>query len=496
MTLIAAIDQGTTSTRCMLFDEQAHPVASAQREHRQIHPEPGWVEHDANEIWRNTERVIREVLERAGAVGRIAAVGITNQRETVVFWDRRTGEPLGNALVWQDTRTRELCDTLAAQCGDAWFRTRTGLPVAAYFSAPKIRWALQHSAELAAAARAGHARCGTMESWLVWKLTGGLHISDVTNASRTLLMNLDTLDWDDELLDLFGVPRSMLPRIVPNSLPGGYGQTLVRGPFARAVPICGLAGDQQAALVGQRCFAKGDAKNTYGTGCFLLVNAGQERPRSQHGLLVTAAYQLDGQLTYALEGSVAVAGALVQWLRDNLGLISESAEIEALAGAVPDNGGVHVVPAFSGLFAPHWDAAARGLIIGLTHQSDRRHIARAALEAVAFQVADVVNAVERDLGFAMELLRVDGGMVVNDLLMQLQADLLGKPVQRPDDVESTALGAALLAGMAAQVYGDTATLRGRRQAARSWTPRIDGAQRDQRRRAWNQAVTRAKGWLE
>ncbi len=496
MTLVAAIDQGTTSTRCILFDAQTRPVAVAQREHRQIHPAPGWVEHDADEIWRNTGQVIREVLNQVGGPEQIRAVGITNQRETLVFWNRRTGEPLGNALVWQDTRSQALCERYAERLGPNWFRERCGLPPAAYFSAPKIRWALDNWPDLAAAVAAGNALCGTVESWLVWKLTGGLHVTDVTNASRTMLMNLGTLGWDAELLGAFDVPSGILPEIVANSIPGGWGMTCTDGPFRREIPVCGMAGDQQAALVGQRCFAPGDSKNTYGTGCFLLVNAGERPPSTASGLLATVGYQIAGDTAYALEGSVAVAGALVQWLRDNLGIITNAAEIETLAQVVDDNGGVHLVPAFSGLFAPHWDAAARGLIIGLTHQSNRAHIARAALEAVAFQVVDVVGAVEQALGLEISALRVDGGMVVNGLLMQLQADLLGRPVTRPANIETTALGAALLAGNAQGIYPDITTVPGDSAAAESWMPRIDPDDRQQRVAAWQRAVARARGWLD
>ena len=495
MSLVAAIDQGTTSSRCLLFDRELRPVALARREHRQIHPAAGWVEHDPLELWRNTQQVIGEALRQIDGA-EVSAIGITNQRETLVFWDRRTGTPFGNALVWQDTRTQGLCDEYAARLGQAWFRQRTGLPVAAYFSAPKIRWALDNWPDLAAAVTAGRAACGTVESWLVWNLTGGLHVTDVANASRTLLMNLTTLAWDDELLELFGIPSGLLPRIVPNSCPGGYGSTQREGPFGREIPVCGMAGDQQAALIGQRCFSPGDAKNTYGTGCFLLVNAGAVPPQTEHGLLATLAYQIGDEVAYALEGSVAVAGALVQWLRDNLGIIEQSAQIEALAGSVPDSGGVCLVPAFSGLFAPHWDASARGLLVGLSHESGRPHIARAALEAVAFQVAEVVRAAEQDLGFTLPELRVDGGMVVNELLMQFQSDLLDKPVVRSSNIESTALGAALLAGIAQGVWSDLTELRENREIERRWTPRMEPPERASRFAAWRRAVARSRGWLE
>ena len=498
-TAIAAIDQGTTSTRCILFSPEGETLGSAQLEHEQIFPRPGWVEHDPLEIWRATQQVVREARLAAGDGVSVAAVGVTNQRETLVVWDRRTGEPFGNAIVWQDLRTQEICERLAGDQGPDRFRERTGLPLATYFCGPKLTWALEHRAGLREAAEAGHALCGTIDSWVVWNLTGGpdggAHVTDVTNASRTMWMDLRALDWEPELLGAFGVPASMLPRIVPSSDPQPWGHTRAEGPFGARVPVCGIAGDQQAALLGQCCFEPGEAKNTYGTGCFLLLNTGTEPVASEAGLLTTVAYRIgDEPPRYALEGSVAIAGALVQWLRDNLGVIQSASEIEALAREVEDNGDVYVVPAFSGLYAPHWRSDARGVICGLTRFADRRHLARAALEATAFQVRDVLEAMERDSGVALAELRVDGGMAANDLLLQLQADLDRAPVVRPTVTETTALGAAYAAGLAVDVFGDLEQLRGQWRRDRTFEPAMQEAERARLLNGWNKALARSLGW--
>jgi glycerol kinase len=492
---VAAIDQGTTSTRCILFDKQK-PVAVAQKEHRQIFPKPGWVEHDPSEIWQRTREVVTEAMQRAGATAKdVAAVGITNQRETTVAWDRETGQPYRNAIVWQDTRTQDICDALAREGGVDRFRSRVGLPLATYFSATKMRWMLDHVPGLRDAAKAGRAAFGTIDAWLLWNLTGR-HVTDVTNASRTMLMDLRTLAWDDEMLRVFDVPRAMLPAIVASSHPDAFGRTKADGPFGGEIPVCGVLGDQQAALVGQACFDPGDAKNTYGTGCFMLLNTGEQVVQSKAGLLTTVAYQRAGQpARYALEGSIAVTGALVQWLRDNLGIIRSSGEMEALAASVPDNGGVYIVPAFSGLFAPHWRADARGTIVGLTAFSNRAHLARAALEAAAFQTADVLHAMRKDCaGVDLTSLRVDGGMAVNDLLMQFQADVLGIPVVRPRVTETTALGAAYGAGLAVGFWGEVDELRDNWIVDRTWSPQIDARQREQLHATWLRAVERSFGW--
>ena len=491
---VAAIDQGTTSTRCILFDKQ-NPVAMAQKEHRQIFPKPGWVEHDPLEIWQRTQEVIAQAMRTAGASARdIAAVGITNQRETTVAWDRTTGKPYGNAIVWQDTRTQDVCDELARDGGVDRFRQRVGLPLATYFSATKLRWMLDHVPALRDAAKAGRAAFGTIDAWLLWNLTGK-HVTDVTNASRAMLMDLRALQWDDEMLRAFDVPRSMLPEIVPSSHPDAFGRTKPDGPFGGEIPVCGVLGDQQAALVGQTCFDVGEAKNTYGTGCFMLLNTGEQIVQSKAGLLTTLAYQRAGQAPrYALEGSIAVTGALVQWLRDNLGIIKSSGEIEALAATVPDTGGVYIVPAFSGLFAPHWRPDARGTIVGLTGYTTRAHLARAALEAAAFQTADVLAAMRKDSGVNLTALKVDGGMAANSLLMQFQADVLGIPVVRPRVTETTALGAAYAAGLAVGFWKEVDELRANWMIDRTWEPRIDAHQREQLHATWLRAVERSFGW--
>src|SRR5262245_6553334 len=474
---IGAIDQGTTSSRFMVFDQQGTVVAVAQREHEQIYPKPGWVEHDPTAIWRNTEAVIGEALARGGVrPGELAAVGITNQRETTVLWDRNTGVPLANALVWQDTRTAELVARYARDGGQDRFRARTGLPLATYFSGLKLRWLLDNVPGARAKAAAGDALFGTIDTWLLWNLTGGagggVHLTEVKNASRPQLMDLETLDWDDELLAAFEIPRALLPRIAPSSASYGAAQNGA----LKGVPIAGILGDQQAALVGQTCFEPGEAKNTYGTGCFMLMNTGPRPVPSTAGLITTVAYQLgDDAPCYALEGSIAIAGALVQWLRDNLGLIAKSSDVEALARKVDDNGDVYCVPAFAGLFAPYWKETARGVLVGLTRYANKSHIARAALEAVAYQTRDVLEAMEQDSKIPIRELRVDGGMVANELLMQFQADMLGVPVVRPKITETTALGAAYAAGLAVGYWSGREDLKRNWGVDRRWTPAMPQA---------------------
>lgn len=487
---VGAIDQGTTSSRFIIFDRDGHIVSFAQREHAQIYPHPGWVEHDPAEIWRNTQSVIGEALAKVGlAPGDLAAVGVTNQRETTLIWDARTGEPLHNALVWQDTRVEPFVAAFAAEGGKDRLRAKTGLPLASYFSGLKLHWLLANVPGAHAKAEAGDALFGTVDSWLLWNLTG-LHITDVTNASRTQLMNLQSLSWDEEILRLFDIPRACLPRIVSSS--EVYGEA--RGVLAGA-PIAGILGDQQAALVGQACFAPGEAKNTYGTGCFMLLNTGETPCPSTSGLVTTVAYRFgEAAPVYALEGSIAITGALVQWLRDNLGLIASSAEVQTLAASVPDNGGVTIVPAFSGLYAPRWNEGARGLIGGLTRYATKAHLARAALEATAFQTREVLEAMRRDSGVPISELRVDGGMVVNDLLMQFQADILGIPVVRPQVTETTSLGAAYAAGLAVGVWRDPAEVARQWRVDRTWTPSLAAGERDRLYARWNRAVERALDW--
>lgn len=489
---VGAIDQGTTSTRFIVFDRAGAVVACAQREHRQIYPQPGWVEHDAEEIFAATCAVIEEAL--AGASLRpsdLAAVGIANQRETAVVWERDTGRPLHNAIVWMDARTDALVAEMAREGGQDRFRDATGLPLATYFSALKWRWLLDRLPGAQKRAESGELLFGTIDTWLAWRLTGR-HVTDVTNASRTQLMNLATLDWDDALLAALGLPRVALPAIRSSSEIFGPCCAPLEG-----VPLAGLLGDQQAALFGQACLRPGQAKNTYGTGCFLLMNTGEKPFRSQAGLLTTLGYKLgDAAPVYALEGSVAIAGALVQWLRDNLGLIKSAGEIEALAASAPDNGDVYIVPAFSGLYAPYWRSNARGIVAGLTRFADRRHIARAALEATAFQTRDVVDAMTRESGVAMREMRVDGGMVVNELLMQFQSDILGVPVVRPRTIETTALGAAYAAGLAVGYWGSTEDIEENWLAERRWQPAMDEARREKLYAAWGKAVTRSFDWVE
>ena len=493
---IGAIDQGTTSTRFIVFDRSARIVAVAQREHEQIYPQPGWVEHDAGEIWRRTLQVIEEAMaQRALRSKDFAAIGITNQRETTVLWDRKTGAPVSNAIVWQDTRTEQYLPQFASS-GDS-VRHKTGLPLSTYFSSLKIRWLLDNVPALRDRAAAGEILFGTIDSFLAWKLTGGAyaggHFTDVTNASRTQLLNLRTCSWDDELLQTFDIPKQILPEVRASS--EKYGTVCLHA--LDGVPLAGLLGDQQAALVGQTCFQPGEAKNTYGTGCFLLLNTGTEPVISKHGLLTTLAYQFGKeQPRYALEGSVAITGALVQWMRDNLGLIQSSGDIETLARSVNDNGGVYFVPAFSGLFAPYWKANARGVIAGLTRYANKGHLARAVLEATAFQTREVVEAMEQDSGKPVGVVRVDGGMVANDLLMQFQADILNREVVLPHVKETTALGAAFAAGLAVGFFKDLAELRATWSVDRRWKPQMDSANREALYRNWKRAVTRSMDWLE
>jgi len=495
---IGAVDQGTTSTRFIVFDRGGKTIATAQKEHQQIYPQPGWVEHDPEEIWLRTQEVIAAAMAQGGLKPPdLAAVGITNQRETTVLWNRKTGKSACNAIVWQDTRVAGDVAKLTRDQGQDAFRSKTGLPLATYFSGLKIRWLLENVAGLRRQAEAGEILFGNVDTFLVWQLTGGpsggVHITDVTNASRTQLMNLKTLAWDDEILKQFKIPAQMLPRICSSS--ELYGKITL--PALAGTPIAGILGDQQAALVGQACFAPGEAKNTYGTGCFMLMNTGQAPMPSRHGLLTTVAYSFGKQPAhYALEGSVAITGALVQWLRDNLGLIKTSQEIEALARTAEDNGDVYFVPAFSGLYAPYWKDSARGVIAGLTRYANRGHLARAALEATAFQTCDVAGAMEQDSGIPLNLLRVDGGMVENELLMQFQADILDRPVVRSQAKEMTALGAAYAAGLATGFFKDLDELRARWSAGKEWRPAMDAARREHLYRSWKKAVTRSFDWLE
>jgi glycerol kinase len=493
---VGALDQGTTSTRFMVFDHSGGVVASHQEEHRQIFPQPGWVEHDATEIWDRSRTVIARGLERGGLrPSDLVAVGITNQRETAVVWDRSTGRPIHNAVVWQDTRTAAICAELAGDGGPDRFRAKTGLPLATYFAGPKVSWVLDHIEGARARAETGELLFGTIDSWELWNLTGGpaggRHLTDVTNASRTLLMDLKTLDWDDDLLDAIGVPRPMLPEIRSSSEIYGPAVDPLDG-----VPIAGILGDQQAALFGQTCFNVGEAKNTYGTGCFMLLNTGTEPVASQNGLLTTVAYRVGrNPAAYALEGSIAIAGALVQWLRDNLQIIESAPEVEALARSVEDNGGVYFVPAFSGLFAPHWRSDARGVIAGLTRFATRGHLARAALEATAFQTREVIDAMNLDSGVDLTSLKVDGGMVFNELLMQFQADQLGVPVMRPAVAETTALGAAYAAGLAVGYWDDFDDLRLNWGLDQRWDPQSSGPERDELFGQWKKAVSRTLDWV-
>ena len=494
---IGAIDQGTTSTRFMIFDHQGKVIGSDQREHRQIFPQPGWVEHNPLEIWQRTQEVIHHALAKANLhPSALTAIGITNQRETTVVWNRKTGKPYYNAIVWQDTRTDTICKHLAEQGGQNRFRTVTGLPLATYFSGPKIKWLLDNVDGIIDDAMKGDALFGNIDTWLIWNLTGGInggiHITDVSNASRTLLMDLKTLDWNEEIISVLQIPHSMLPTIVPSSKIYGFA-TL--GTFQ--VPIAGDLGDQQAALFGQTCFNPGEAKNTYGTGCFMLLNTGTNPVSSEQGLLTTVGYQLGDQpAVYCLEGSIAITGALVQWLRDNLGMIKESSEIEALAKTVADNGGVYIVPAFSGLFAPYWRSDARGVIAGLTRYANRGHIARAVLEATAFQTREVLDAMNLDSGVHLTSLKVDGGMVFNELLMQFQADILNVPVLRPKVAETTSLGAAYAAGLAVGYWKNLEELRQNWGKDKCWLPSMAENERSNYFQNWKKAVARTFNWVD
>ena len=499
---VMAIDPGTPSPRAILFTHDATIAGVAQREHEQIFPRPGWVEHDPAEIWANTQWVITAALETAGVqASDLAGIGITNQRETAIVWNRHTGTPIYNAIVWQDTRTQPLIDALAADAGVDRFVASTGLPLATYFSASKIAWMLEHVPGARAAAEAGDLLFGTPDTWVLWNLTrggggdaGAVHATDVTNASRTLLADLQSLDWSDELLEAFGVPRSMMPEIRSSSEVVGH---VVQPAAARGLPIAGILGDQQAATFGQAAFGVGESKNTYGTGNFLIVNTGEQIVRSQHGLISTVAYRLgDGAAHYALEGSIAVTGSLVQWLRDNLGMFSSSDDVERLAASVDDNGGAYFVPAFSGLFAPYWRADARGALVGLTRFVNRGHIARAALEATAFQTRAVIDAAVADTGVPLRELRVDGGMTRNGLLMQFQADVLGVPVVRPKIIETTALGAAYAAGLAVGFWSGLDELRAHWAEDQRWRPQMAEAERARLLRMWEKAVTKSLDWVD
>lgn len=498
----AAVDQGTTSTRCMVFDHSGAVVSVDQKEHEQIYPKAGWVEHNPMEIWERTQEVVRGALAKAGIQpGDIAAVGVTNQRETTVVWNPKTGKPYFNAIVWQDTRTDTICNALAQDGGQDRFRPKVGLPLATYFSGPKIKWILENIEGVRAAAEKGEAIFGNIDTWVIWWLTGGpnggAHVTDVSNASRTMLMNLETLDWDDEILKIMGIPRQMLPKIVPSSDPNAWGKTPKDGPFGDVIPVCGDLGDQQAALVGQTCYSVGEAKNTYGTGCFMLLNTGTKPIQSKSGLLTTLGYKIGNEpAVYCLEGSIAITGALVQWLRDNLKFFEASKEVENYAKQVEDSGGIYFVPAFSGLFAPYWQSDARGVIVGLTRFVNKNHICRAALEATAYQTREVLDAMNKDSGVALKALKVDGGMVYNELLMQFQSDILGVPVVRPKVAETTALGAAYAAGLAVGFWNNLEDLRKNWQIDHTWEPKMDAGKRDTLHKGWLKAVQRSMHWLD
>lgn len=502
MSYVGAIDQGTTSTRFMIFDHAGNEVGRHQLEHQQVMPQAGWVEHDPVEIWDRTSSVVQTALRKTGLTANdLAAIGITNQRETTVLWDRYTGRPVYNAIVWQDTRTDAIAAALDAGPGGDLIRHRAGIPPATYFSAGKAKWILDNVEGVRAAAELGHVLFGTVDTWIIWNLTGGpdggVHVTDVTNASRTMLMDLETLQWDDELLALFGLPHAMLPQIRPSSPTDPYGQTTVSGPFAGEVPIAAALGDQQAAMVGQVCLNAGEAKNTYGTGNFLLLNTGEQIVRSQNGLLTTVCYQFGNRpAVYALEGSIAVTGSAVQWLRDQLGIISGAAQSESLAREVPDNGGVYFVPAFSGLFAPYWRSDARGAIVGLSRFNNNGHIARATLEAICYQSRDVADAMTKDSGVRLEVLKVDGGVTANELCMQTQADVLGIDVSRPVVAETTALGAAYAAGLAVGYWSTTDELAAQWQESKRWSPQWSAEHREAGYAKWKDAVSRTLGWVQ
>jgi glycerol kinase len=504
---VAAIDQGTTSTRFMIFDHSGNVIAVDQKEHQQIYPKPGWVEHNPLEIWTRTQEVVAGALKKGNISPKdIAAIGVTNQRETTVVWDKQTGKPIYNAIVWQDTRTDEIIHELAANGGQDRLRDKTGLPLATYFSGPKIKWILDNIEDARVKAERGELLFGNMDTWIIWNLTGE-HITDVTNASRTMLMNLKTLNWDEEILSLLEIPRAMLPQIKSSSEIYGNVGAQRRDQAAKSlnyfavplrdIPVSGDLGDQQAALFGQTCYSVGEAKNTYGTGCFMLLNTGEKPVSSTSGLLTTLGYKIGNQkAVYALEGSIAITGALVQWLRDNLGLIRQSSEIEALAKSVEDNGGIYFVPAFSGLFAPYWRSDARGAIVGMTRYVNKGHIARAVLEATAYQTREVLDAMEKDSGVKLTALKVDGGMVFDELLMQFQADILNVPVIRPKVAETTALGAAYAAGLAVGFWKDFDELRLNWGKDKAWIPNMDSNQREKLYLGWKKAVTRTFDWME
>ncbi|MFO7849709.1 MAG: glycerol kinase GlpK [Spirochaetia bacterium] len=499
---IGSIDQGTTSSRFVLFDKDGNITASHQLEHKQYFPRAGWVEHDPMEVWYKTQEVIRETLKKAEVSGEeIASIGITNQRETTVIWDKNTGRPYYNAIVWQDIRTSDIIKELALDGNMDCYREKVGLPLATYFAGPKIKWIMDNVMDVRVAAEKGEALFGTMDSWLVWWLTGGpsggVHITDVTNASRTMMMNIDTLQWDPDMMKVMSVPVSMLPEIRPSSDPSFFGYTRNDGPFGTEIPLAGILGDQQAALFGQTCFEIGEAKSTYGTGGFLLLNTGEEVVQSKHGLLTTVGFKIGNKpAEYALEGSIAVAGSLVQWFRDNLKMIEEAPEINDLAEQVDDNGGIYIVPAFSGLFAPHWKSNARGVIAGLTHYVTKEHLARAVLEATAYQVAELIEAMEKDSGVHLTDLKVDGGMVASELLMQFQADILNVNVIRPEVAETTALGAAYAAGLAVGFWKDLDELKKNWNIGKTWKPRMIADKREKLLRGWKKAVQRTIDWVE
>jgi glycerol kinase len=494
----AAIDQGTTSTRFMIFDHAGKVVAVDQKEHEQIYPKPGWVEHDPMEIWTRTQEVIKGALQKGNvSPSDIAAVGVTNQRETTVVWEKATGKPVYNAIVWQDTRTDKICNELAKDGGQDRFRPKVGLPLATYFSGPKIKWVLENVPGVREKAERGEILFGNIDTWVIWNVTGGtnggVHVTDVTNASRTMLMNLQTLDWDPEILKIMGVPRAMLPSIRPSSQV--YGKA--KGGPLDGIPVAGDLGDQQAALFGQACYDPGEAKNTYGTGCFMLLNTGTKPVPSKSGLLTTLGYKIgDNPAVYALEGSIAITGALVQWLRDNLNLIEKSTQVEDLAKTVEDNGGIYFVPAFSGLFAPYWRSDARGVIVGMTRYVNKGHFARAALEATAYQTREVLDAMNKDSGVALTALKVDGGMVFNETLMQFQADILGVPVIRPTVAETTSLGAAYAAGLAVGFWAKVDDLRANWGQDKAWQPKMGDTDRKNLYGEWKKAVTRTFDWVE
>ncbi len=493
-----AIDQGTTSTRFMIFDHSGSVVGVDQKEHEQIYPKPGWVEHDPLEIWQATQDVIKGAIDKYKIdVKEIAACGITNQRETTVVWEKATGKPVFNAIVWQDTRTDKICDELAKDGGQDRFREKVGLPLATYFSGPKIKWILDNVEGVREKAEKGEVVFGNIDTWVIWNITGGpkggVHTTDVTNASRTMLMNLETLDWDPDMLEVMGIPRAMLPEIKASSEVYGY----CKNSGLDGIPMAGDLGDQQGALFGQTCFAAGEAKNTYGTGCFMLLNTGTEPVQSKNGLLTTLGYKIGDQpAVYALEGSIAITGALVQWLRDNLKMIDDSKEVEILAKSVDDAGGIYFVPAFSGLYAPYWKSNARGVIVGLTRYINRGHIARSALEATAYQTREVLDAMNKDSGVELKALKVDGGMVFNELLMQFQSDILGVPVIRPTVAETTALGSAYAAGLAVGFWEEVEDLRENWGVDKEWHPKMDEEERKELYKGWKKAVTRTFDWVE